>query len=105
MAFSDIKTPAERKFTGKAFLRVAERKGSTITYGTFSLKTGFRGKTVQVQIDADAKKVRCRVSDSGVKVNHVGVFFISGKELVNAIGSDRILLVQKGEWWYGDYSI
>lgn len=99
-------------FTARSY-RHAKTSGAFVRFrmisntgggGSFSKATGFRGKRIDIQLDEQAKKIRCKEVEHGNKVGKVNGQFGITKHLFNVCGTERIALTLADDgWWYGSY--
>ncbi len=72
--------------------------------GSFSKAVGFNGKRIDIQIDEESKRIRCKEHPYGNKVSEKAGIFGINKSVVRTCGKDRIYLtLSEDGWWYGDY--
>lgn len=72
--------------------------------GSFSKAVGLHGKRVDIQIDEESKRIRCKEHPDGNKVSEKAGLFGINKSAVIACGKERIYLTLSDDgWWYGSY--
>jgi hypothetical protein len=91
--------------TSGAFVRFRIIKNGVGGGGSFSKATGFRGKKVDIQLDEELKKIRCKEAENGNQVGSNNGQFGITMHLVNVVGKERIALTLGDDgWWYGSYA-
>lgn len=72
--------------------------------GSFSKAVGFNGKRIDIQIDEESKRIRCKEHPDGNKVSEKAGIFGIKNGVVSTCGKDRIYLtLSEDGWWYGSY--
>ena len=105
MAFVSMLSMTKKQKYGrnlKAFVRFRMTKVGAA--GSFSKETNLRGKRVDIQIDEETGRIRCKEDENGNRVGNINGQFGFSKALVKVLGVDRIYLEPSDDgWWYGSY--
>ncbi|MDF9909589.1 UNVERIFIED_ORG: hypothetical protein OKW14_001515 [Pantoea brenneri] len=105
MSFVSISnTSHKQKYARSLTAFVRFRNTQNGAGGSFSKKTGFRGKRVDIQIDEETNQIRCREDAEGTLCGVNNGQFGFSKSILKIVGYERISLTLADDgWWYGSY--
>lgn len=103
MTFVSLMNKAKSRKPSSPFVKFRKNKSGS-SGGCFNRAMPFRGKSVDIEIDYDNKKIRVAENPEGFRVdNRLGVFSCSSL-IFDEVGAERIYLTLGDDgWWYGSY--
>lgn len=103
MTFVSLLNKTKPRKTNAAFVKFRKNKSGS-SGGNFNQAMPFRGKSVDIEIDYDSKKIRVAEHPEGFRVESRQGGFSCSSLFFDEVGAERIYLTFSDDgWWHGSY--